>query len=188
MVCGRVSNLLSAYLDRELTGADMLVIRRHLSGCAACRAEHEALGQVRRLLGALPAAEPRPGSQARFLRELTTSGHPVSRSSIRRQALQTAGLWTLARRPCWSLWAGAACAVLAGGLLFGGLRQPKPPDAVVAMIRPELESTDSASTFNPHLASYLWPGERGEITPEWQRDREPGNEPSYQLVGMRQGW
>ena len=43
MNCGRVSNQLSAYLDRELTGTEMLQIRSHLTECDRCRSEHEAL-------------------------------------------------------------------------------------------------------------------------------------------------
>jgi anti-sigma factor RsiW len=58
MNCGRVSNQLSAYLDRELTGSEMLQIRSHLSDCDRCRAEYEALGRMKTMLGALRSAEP----------------------------------------------------------------------------------------------------------------------------------
>ena len=59
MLCSRVQNLLSAYLDRELTGAEMLEIRRHLRDCAPCEREREALLHVKQLLHVLPAAAPR---------------------------------------------------------------------------------------------------------------------------------
>jgi len=60
MNCGRVSNQLSAYLDRELTGAEMLSIRSHLGDCASCRAEYEALGRMKTMLGRLRTPEPGP--------------------------------------------------------------------------------------------------------------------------------
>src|SRR5207247_1934911 len=58
MHCGRVSNLLSAYLDRELAGAEMLQIRRHLDDCSGCAAEHAALSRVKGMLSGAPAPEP----------------------------------------------------------------------------------------------------------------------------------
>lgn len=58
MLCSRVQNLLSAYCDHELTGNESLQIRSHLSGCASCRKEQEALLQMKRLMGALSRAEP----------------------------------------------------------------------------------------------------------------------------------
>ena len=58
MNCGRVSNQLSAYVDRELTGAEMLQIRAHLGACDSCRAEYEALGRIKMMLGRLRTAEP----------------------------------------------------------------------------------------------------------------------------------
>jgi anti-sigma factor RsiW len=58
MNCGRVSNQLSAYIDRELTGMEMLQIRSHLSDCDRCRAEYEALSRMKMMLGRLPSIEP----------------------------------------------------------------------------------------------------------------------------------
>ena len=61
MNCGRVSNQLSAYLDRELTGVEMLQIRRHLTECDRCRSEHEALSRLKMMLGRLQSLEPPQG-------------------------------------------------------------------------------------------------------------------------------
>lgn len=43
MNCHRVVNLISAYVDGELTGAEMLEIRRHLSECSECMEEYESI-------------------------------------------------------------------------------------------------------------------------------------------------
>lgn len=67
MLCSRVQNLLSAYCDRELTGAEMLQIQSHLSGCEGCQHERETILQMKRLMGALSGAEPpRPFDPARL--------------------------------------------------------------------------------------------------------------------------
>jgi anti-sigma factor RsiW len=58
MLCSRVQNLLSAYVDRELTGAEMQAVRRHLDGCGGCQNELAGIRSVKGLFGALPAAEP----------------------------------------------------------------------------------------------------------------------------------
>ena len=57
MLCSRVQNLLSAYCDYQLTGAEMLEIREHLGECHGCAREHASLRQVRQLLRALPTVE-----------------------------------------------------------------------------------------------------------------------------------
>ena len=44
MNCGRVSNQLSAYIDRELTGAEMLSVRGHLGDCDSCQMRNTADG------------------------------------------------------------------------------------------------------------------------------------------------
>src|SRR5437667_11763584 len=67
MNCGRVSNQLSAYIDRELTGVEMLHIRRHLDDCDPCRSEYEALCRMKTLLGGLRSVEPHPGFVASVL-------------------------------------------------------------------------------------------------------------------------
>jgi predicted anti-sigma-YlaC factor YlaD len=79
MNCGRVSNQLSAYIDRELTGAELLSIRSHLSGCDSCRAEYEALNRMKTILGRLGTPEPRPGFVAATVRrfEPAGSGSPI---------------------------------------------------------------------------------------------------------------
>ena len=73
MHCGRVSNLLSAYIDRELAGAEMLPIRHHLDVCPGCAAEHESLRRVKSPEGgALIRRLEIP--HGRFVREIALSG------------------------------------------------------------------------------------------------------------------
>jgi len=60
--CRRVSSLLSAYLDAELAGTEMLDIRDHLSRCPICAREYEGLRHTKRLLGALALRTPETGT------------------------------------------------------------------------------------------------------------------------------
>ncbi|MBC8139208.1 MAG: zf-HC2 domain-containing protein [Fibrella sp.] len=51
--------MLSAYIDRELTGMEMLEVRAHVEQCEGCRAEQESLAQTKRLLSSLSYTTPR---------------------------------------------------------------------------------------------------------------------------------
>lgn len=99
MLCSRVQNYLSAYLDSELPGEEMLRIRAHLHECEACRAEQEALRQTRRLMQSLRGAEPR---------------HPFDLDAALAQRAARPSWWRL-----WSLHTlGALEASPLGALLF----------------------------------------------------------------------
>jgi len=58
MNCRRVISLMSAYVDGELTGADMLEIRRHLSECSECAEEHESILLTKVAVSRLRTAAP----------------------------------------------------------------------------------------------------------------------------------
>jgi hypothetical protein len=59
MNCRRVTSLLSAYIDGELTGVEMLEIRRHLSDCADCEEEHAAILFTKQALSRLGSIVPK---------------------------------------------------------------------------------------------------------------------------------
>lgn len=67
MICKAVQPLLSAYLDRELTGEEMYRVRDHLDRCSACNTELENLRSLKRLLGSLSDPEPPRGLESRLL-------------------------------------------------------------------------------------------------------------------------
>ncbi len=60
MSCRRIESLLSAFVDFELTGAEMLSIRKHLSECVSCEAEYQSIASLKQLLNSLPSSRPRP--------------------------------------------------------------------------------------------------------------------------------
>ncbi len=59
MNCRHIINKLSAYLDGELTGEEMLLIRRHVSECESCSTELASVRKTKLLLSRLRTAIPR---------------------------------------------------------------------------------------------------------------------------------
>src|SRR5437899_7742127 len=82
MNCGRVSNQLSAYLDRELTGIEMLQIRSHLTACDWCRSEHEGLCRLKLMLGRLQSQEPPRGFVGDTVQRFELSGVRPSSTAL----------------------------------------------------------------------------------------------------------
>jgi anti-sigma factor RsiW len=102
MHCGRTQNLLSAYVDRELSSEEAGAIESHLRACGACRAESAALQESKRALAGLAAVGPRDPSA--FL------------ASMRRRRAATAPVWRVSlfswlTTPSLATAAAAACLV-----------------------------------------------------------------------------
>lgn len=58
MNCNTAQNLLSAYLDSELSGSEMQRVRRHVSECHCCQREETELRILKSLLSETPLIEP----------------------------------------------------------------------------------------------------------------------------------
>jgi anti-sigma factor RsiW len=131
MLCGRVTNLLSAYIDRELGGTEMLQVREHLSACEVCRREHAEFAEMKSLLGRMPAAAPKGDFVGATLRRMSAApgAAPAARPwfAIRRPFLPLLVLGQSAR-----VAALATCLVVALIATGAALRQPVTADAVVA--------------------------------------------------------
>ena len=74
MTCKQIDQLLSAFVDQELSGQQMLAVRDHVSRCPECAAELESFRSLRSALSAMHPAEPRPGLEDK-LREAVFSRH-----------------------------------------------------------------------------------------------------------------
>src|SRR3954463_2609662 len=57
-VGGHVSDLLSAYIDNQLSPAEHDSVRRHLQACVDCRGDYIELRATQRMLRSMPAAVP----------------------------------------------------------------------------------------------------------------------------------
>jgi anti-sigma factor RsiW len=67
--CWASRNLLDLYVDSRLTPSRRAAVKAHVSRCASCRAEVEALGGVRESLAEVRAVEVPSGLQESILRE-----------------------------------------------------------------------------------------------------------------------
>ncbi len=61
---------MSAYVDGELTGNEMLAIRRHINLCGDCQAEYQSVMAVKKAVANLATARPKPNLLADILSRL----------------------------------------------------------------------------------------------------------------------
>jgi hypothetical protein len=74
MNCHRIQSLISAYVDGELPGVEMLAIRQHLSGCNDCKVEFESILLVKRSMSCLSSMQPSKDLADRILAQIDRSG------------------------------------------------------------------------------------------------------------------
>ena len=113
MNCSNVQNALSAYIDRELTGEQMLSIRSHLRYCPRCSQEHQALSALKTELVELPSLEPRAELEREIMQAINreeSEARPIRLSSRSLGALVATSA------------AAAALALLAYNVFFGASR------------------------------------------------------------------
>lgn len=149
MTCADVKELLPRHQHGRLAADDAAIVDRHVAGCAACAAEHEAGDRVDRVLTAAFSDHPFDDPAALVARVRAAANAGPRRHLERRRP---AGLWT----------AAAAVGLLALGL--GLLRSadekptpgsgPAPARAVVARASGQGKSLQRVST-----------GERAEALP-----------------------
>jgi hypothetical protein len=196
MLCSRVKNLLSAYCDHELTGAEMLQIRRHLDACNSCREEHAALRQVKQLLGALPAAEARrPFHPAMLQPRPAWESLAARRLGARLEAILSAGL-SPSRAIAAHLRQSARPLAMGGALgmvllTAGALQQPRHPDAVSAHVPAAIVADDTALPVAPTFVAIQGFSEPLGLEPtshRIQRVREPGYSFHFLSSGMEDGY
>lgn len=96
MNCKTVQARLSAYVDAELTGHEMLELRRHLDACEGCRAEERAERALKSMLGDAPAVEPPADLELRLLRALDAEPKRTPARPLLRPAIVYAGLAAVA--------------------------------------------------------------------------------------------
>lgn len=76
MNCHRVQSLISAYVDCELPGVEMLAVRQHLNQCSECNLEFESLLSIKRAFGTLQPGRPASDLPVRIFQRLGQVSHP----------------------------------------------------------------------------------------------------------------
>jgi predicted anti-sigma-YlaC factor YlaD len=87
MNCKAVQQRLSAYLDRELTGSELLEMRDHLGRCRECRSEEADLRSLKSLLCTLQAPEPSQDLAQRLCHRIQREEATASKWSWQRTSL-----------------------------------------------------------------------------------------------------
>lgn len=77
MNCGRANRLMSAYIDGELPGTDMLDVRSHLRSCQACEQEYESLRRVKTAMSHLQLVRASAGAEDRLIALLRAEATPA---------------------------------------------------------------------------------------------------------------
>lgn len=58
MTCDRIESMLCTFVDGELSGHDLRVVREHVSRCPHCALELDEIRRIKSLIADLPAFEP----------------------------------------------------------------------------------------------------------------------------------
>jgi len=92
MNCKTVESRLSAYIDRELGGDELLQIRAHLSSCKSCREEAEGLKALKMLLGSVQCPDPSEDLAQRLTASVLRERFDSPRTNFRASAFMFAGI------------------------------------------------------------------------------------------------
>jgi hypothetical protein len=115
--------LLSAYLDDELTAAERAHVEGHLESCAWCRADLDEEREIRSAVRALPTVEPPVGFYERILRD-----GPADPAQPKKRRFRFGVANLVATAAAWVLVLGVANLNSSGG----GSVNPSPNDYVAA--------------------------------------------------------
>jgi hypothetical protein len=124
MNCDGVRDLLSAYLDGELSPGELLRVEQHLRRCHACADEVDSLRQTTALVASLEEVELPASFHAQLHERLVALGPPAA--AVRR-ASHASTRQRQQRR--WAVPAAAAAAVFAIGLTAYSSLNANQPDA-----------------------------------------------------------
>lgn len=113
MNCDRIESLLSTFIDGELSGHELRVVREHVARCPHCALELEEVRRIKALIADMPAFEPSADFEDRLVMSVL-GPEPVA--ARRRSALRwSAGL--------------AACAALGAFVTMGMMQRQRTLEA-----------------------------------------------------------
>ncbi len=107
MNCRYVESRLSCYVDEELTGFEMMLVRRHLARCESCERERQNIVSTKRLLNSLQCVPTCEGFESRLLNAVLGS--------------QSAHWWERFRKEAcanWLAWSFGLCGLAAAVVIW----------------------------------------------------------------------
>ena len=138
MNCNQANRQLSAYLDRELAGDEMLAVREHLNDCYECSVELEQLKRLKTALGQTKVLSPDPALYSRV-----------------KEAVYGPAMTKTRRQRGWAIMALTACASsLMVAVVFAQSEEAKSPVAETTSGDIQSESTGVASNEGAYLQMY----------------------------------
>jgi hypothetical protein len=69
--CKKIADMISGYLDGELTQGDRQYVEIHLEGCPQCRRTHDEMARLREAVGNLSFPEMSPEAWSHMMNDLT---------------------------------------------------------------------------------------------------------------------
>lgn len=160
MSCPASFEELSAFADGEIEAAGELELRRHLDGCARCRAQVAALQQLKIAIGQRTVDEPVPAAISRAVR--AGDSHPRRRSA----------------RWLGGALAAAAAAAAAAALLLAWLPRAKPDPFTTALIADHIHYTRNPERLEVSESD-------PQILQRWFASRLPFDPPLPRIPGAR---
>lgn len=122
--CAKVSDLLSAYIDGEVSGREQALVAEHLRVCEDCAAEHAALVELTSI--ALASETLTPPRDLRERIAAAVAAEPTPSASLLTRVRDLVGSWR-EWKPATAHWAGGA--VAAGALAVAVVVTTGPPPA-----------------------------------------------------------
>ena len=151
MQCEEVRNRLADYLRGDLAGSARAEWRRHLTSCAACRAETDALEDVWAALNEIPADRADPIAMRTRFDEMLDAQQPWPVRSPAVSVWDSIGTWMGAvGSPRVLVRAGAAAALLLVGAMAGRVAFPPAlqPNSDLTELRRELRDVREMLTLS----------------------------------------
>jgi len=107
MNCRYVESRLSSYVDEELTGFEMMLVRRHLARCESCERERQNILSTKRLLSSLQCVATCEDFESRLMKAVLGS--------------QSAHWWERFRKEAranWFAWSFGLCGLAAAVVIW----------------------------------------------------------------------
>ena len=155
--CRELGDLLSAYQDGEIPGANRRAVRAHIASCRECRETHGDLKKIAALLAALPPIIPSPGWKSSVLGRI---GAPPPPPPPPPAAL---GGWAVAAVAA----PAVALALFAGALFIRRASLPEAPLPISTLTAtvPHAPASEAASVAAPALARTSTPAPTSTTSP-----------------------
>lgn len=77
MTCTQTQNMISAYMDKELSGVEMQMVGQHLRQCPDCTKEHQQMLAMKRMMATLQVPAPSSDFELRLIQAVASGSQQV---------------------------------------------------------------------------------------------------------------